>query len=142
VDRSDKIFLIIVVILFLFSLWGLIFKVHAGEIHGDCLFGYITETSRNYQIELGLEYDFELLSFPIAIGGSYLTQMEFAGDDNIRFAPYNEQYRFFTEINPFEIFIFRFQHACVHPVYSGEEQFEKHFEERGNKTVISMGIRW
>jgi len=32
-NRSDKVFLIIVVIIFLFSLWGLIFKVHAGEIH-------------------------------------------------------------------------------------------------------------
>jgi len=140
-DRSDKIFLIIVVILFLFSLWGLIYKVHAGEIHGYFNFGIITETSRNYQVDLGIEYNFSLLSFPVSIGGSYLTQMEFAGDHNIRFAPYNEQYRFFTEVNPFKILVFRYQHLCSHLIDSDKEDFN-HFELRGDKTVISVGIKW
>jgi len=141
-NRLNAILLIIVVLIVIFMFWTLFNNAHAGEIHGQCLFGYITETNRSYQVELGLEYDFNLLSFPVAIGGSYLTQMEFAGNNNIRFAPYNEQYRFFTEINPFEIFVIKYQHVCVHPVYSYEEQFVEHFEERGNKTVISAGIKW
>jgi len=140
-NRLNLLLLIIVILLAVFMLLALFNNVHAGEIHGDFLFGYITETTRSYQVELGLEYDFELLSFPVSVGGSYLTQMEFAGDHNIRFAPYNEQYRFFTEINPFKILVLRYQHLCSHLIDSDREDFN-HFELRGDKTVISIGVRW
>jgi len=120
----------------------LIFKVHAGELHGDFNFGIITEAKNDYQVDLGIRYDFLLLGLDMSVGGGYLTNIQAVDKQIIRFMPYQEQYDFSFWVMPWSLITVGFRHLCVHPVFSDEDQFQKYFIEPKSKTVISVGLRW
>jgi len=138
----DKVLLIIVVLFVLFMFWTFFNKAHAGEIHGDVNLGIITETKSDYQIDMGIRYDFLLLGLDMSVGGGYLTNIQAVDKQIIRFMPYQEQYDFSFWVMPWSLITIGFRHLCVHPVYSREDQFQKYFIEPKSKTVISVGLRW
>jgi hypothetical protein len=145
VGKLEKILIVIAILAVLYMILTLFvfpLKARAGEFHGEFLFGYITQTDSSFQAELGIRYEFNLFKLAMSVGGAYVTQMDFAGDSGFYFRPYNEQYHFVTQIDFTNWLFFKYHHVCVHPVYSNAEQFEEHFEERGKKTVLSIGVKW
>jgi hypothetical protein len=145
VGKLKKILITIVILVVLYMVLTLFvfpIRADAGEFHGEFLFGYIPQTDSSFQAELSIRYEFNLFKLAMSVGGAYVTQMDFAGKSGLFFQPYNEQYHFITQINFTEWLFFKYHSLCVHPVYSNAEQFQEHFEERGNKTVLSLGVKW
>ena len=150
---SDRLFVIILIILFLIVLLELVLplKSHAGEtqrilaetgctgIHGKFEVGYVPELE-------GWETEIELNYFPwrfLRIRGGVEVLMDAGGLGNagISFQPYRSTYFVGARLNLTKVLFVEMDHSCTHPVYSSYEQFYDKFEG-GNRTVYAVGIQW
>ena len=108
----------------------------AGEIHGNFSFGYMPE-AKSFCTDLSLEYDFWIIS----IMGGIETLAEKSTLNALTFNPYRNVYYFETQINPFGPFYIEGKHSCTHVILSKNKQFYDIYED-GNRTTISIGIKW
>jgi hypothetical protein len=143
---SDRLFIIILITLFLIVLLELVLPLrsHAGEtrctgIHGEFEVGYVPEIE-------GWETCIELNYFPwtfLRIRGGVEVLMDAGGLGNagISFQPYRSTYFVDARLNLTKVLFIEMNHSCTHPVYSSYEQFYDKFEG-GNRTVYAFGIQW
>jgi len=108
----------------------------AGEIHGDCSFGYVPE-AESFCADLSIRYDF----WRISVMGGIETLMEKSTLTVFTFNPYRNVYYFETSITPFAPFYINIKHSCTHVILSKDKQFYDIYED-GNRTTISIGIKW
>ena len=120
-------------ILFIFLLPN---AINAGEIHGNCSFGYIPEAD-SFCTDLCIRYCFWIIS----LGGGIETLMEKSSDSVLFFNPYRNVYYFGAEIKPCKHLCVEAKHSCTHAIWSYEKQFYDKFES-GKRTTISVGIKW
>lgn len=138
-EKHEKILFIIAVFILIYLLIMFLFlpsRARAGEVHGHFYFGYLVE-DEDFVTDLCLSYEFWI----ITLRGEIETLMESSPWGTVFFCPYRNTYYFDINIRPFEHLFFDISHQCTHAVFSYSKQFYDKFEG-GNRTTLSVGIRW
>ena len=135
--KSEKIFLILLVLLTIFSFLMLIaLSIEGAEIHGNFQFGYIEEIE-SFETEINIQF---LLWRWLTLYGGINVLMEHY--EKLKFHPYRNVYITGVKMNITEnLYIDLYSHCAHMVIYDYRNQFYDRLND-GNKNKISIGIEW